>query len=319
MKIQTIYFLLLPDTLLLDLAGPSDAFLFANRYQENIRFNLVFISPLPEITCSAGLQLAPLRPLPTSLEDGAILVLPGLVGQNCYYNSPSEQQAISWLRNHYHQQHRLICICSGALLAAHAGILGGHHATTHHDHCQDLMQIDSSICVEENRIFVEDRQISTSAGVTAGIDLVLHMIGDLAGPLTAALVARNMVVYMRRSGHDPQLSPWLQHRNHLHPAIHKVQNAILKNPAHSWNLTNLSAIACTSSRHLTRLFKLHSGISIQEYLSGLRLAIAKQLLTETQLPIDNIAHKAGFGSARQFRHIWNTTYSFSPSAARQIH
>ncbi|MFZ6773636.1 GlxA family transcriptional regulator [Undibacterium sp. SXout7W] len=319
MKIQTIYFLLLPDTLLLDLAGPADAFLFANRYQDNVRFRLAFISPLPDVTCSAGLQLGPLLPLPTFMEDDAILVLPGLVGQHLNYNSPAEQQAIIWLRSQYQSQrqsqHRLICICSGALLAAHAGLLRNHHATTHHDHCQDLSQIDSSIYVEENRIFVEDGKISTSAGVTAGIDLVLHLISDLADPLTAASVARNMVVYMRRSGHDPQLSPWLQHRNHLHPAIHKVQNAILKNPAQSWNLSNLSEIACTSSRHLTRLFKLHSGISIQEYLTGLRLSLAKQLLTETTLPIDYVAQKAGFGSTRQFRRVWNAIYPFPPSAA----
>ncbi|MES2070446.1 MAG: helix-turn-helix domain-containing protein [Pseudomonadota bacterium] len=315
-KPYTVYFLLLPETLLIDMAGPADALLFANRYQQEICFDLKFISPFPRIHTSIGLQLGDLAPLPQQLEQDAILVLPGLVGMEFHYDTPEEQACIQWLRQQVKASHRLICICSGALLAAHAGLLAHHTATTHHDHCKDLAQIDSSIRVEENRIFVEHGMVSTSAGVTAGIDLALHLISELAGPLTAAAVARNMVVYMRRAGSDPQLSPWLKHRNHIHPVVHKVQDAVTKDPAHPWSLPELAEIACTSSRHLTRLFKTHTGVSVQEYLTSLRLSLASNLLTRTGWSMDRVAQASGFGSARQFRRVWSHFHDESPKAYR---
>ncbi|MFZ6874625.1 GlxA family transcriptional regulator [Undibacterium sp. Di27W] len=315
-RTQAVYFLLLPDTLLLDIAGPADALLFANRYQDEVGFELHFISPQQNINSSVGLQLGPLQALPAQFDADAILVLPGLIGGNEVYALPDAQVAIKWLAQHVQTSHRLVCICSGALLAAHAGLLRGHKATTHHNHCHELASIDSSIKVEENRIFVEDGRISSSAGVTAGIDLVLHLVSELTGPLTASAVARNLVVYMRRSGNDPQLSPWLKHRSHLHPAVHKMQDAMVKDPAHSWNLTELANIACSSSRHATRVFKLHTEVSIQAYLTSLRLSLASKFLSNTDWSIERIAEASGFGSARQFRRIWNMHFPAPPSASQ---
>ncbi|MDP1978005.1 GlxA family transcriptional regulator [Undibacterium sp.] len=315
-RIQEVYFLLLPDTLLLDVAGPADALLFANRYQDEVRFEMRFISPQQSIDSSVGLRLGPMQPLPAKLDANAILVLPGLIGGNEVYTLPDAQVAITWLAQHFQAAHRLVCICSGALLAAHAGLLSGHRATTHHNHCLELTSIDSSIKVEENRIFVEDGRICTSAGVTAGIDLALHLINELAGPLTASAVARNLVVYMRRCGNDSQLSPWLKYRNHLHPAVHKMQDAMVKDPAHPWNLAELASIACSSSRHATRVFKLHTEVSIQAYLTSLRLSLASKFLANTDWSIERVAESSGFGSARQFRRIWNMHFPAPPSASQ---
>lgn len=313
MRKQIVYFLLLPDTLLIDLAGPADALLFANRYQDDIRFELKFISPENSVSCSVGLQLSPLLPLPDTLEDNAIIVIPGMTGACSSYQSIQELACIRWLREQIKKSQRVACICSGALLAAHAGLLSGHAATTHHDHCADLARIDSSIRIEENRIFVEDRMIATSAGVTAGIDLALHLISELVNPMVATEVARNMVVYMRRCGSDPQLSAWLKHRQHLHPAVHKVQDAIMKHPERDWNLPVLAGLACTSTRHLSRLFKAHAGVSVQEYLTSLRLSLASNLLTHTSWSIEKVAQAAGFGSVRQFRRLWGRNYQLAPA------
>lgn len=313
-RLQTVYFLLLQNTLLLDVAGPADAFLFANRYQDQVRFQLRFISPQSSISSSVGLQLNPLHLLPDHLEDDAILVLPGLIGGNEAYASDEAQSAVGWLSNHVKAHHRLMCVCSGALLAAHANLLRGHRATTHHNHCRDLAEIDSSIKIEENRLFVEDGSIFTSAGVTAGIDLALHIVSEIAGHPAAGAVARNLVVYMRRSGSDPQLSPWLKYRNHLHPVVHKIQDAMVKDPTHSWNVTELAALACTSTRHVTRLFKQETDVSIQTYLTSLRLSLASSFLNNTDWSIERIAEASGFGSARQFRRIWHVHFAAPPSA-----
>ena len=88
----------------------------------------------------------------------------------------------------------------------------------------------------ENRLYVEDGERYSSAGVTAGVDLMLHIVGQLTDLALAVAIARYMVVYLRRSGSDPQLSPWLEGRNHIHPAVHRVQDAITADPAKAWSL-----------------------------------------------------------------------------------
>ena len=93
-------------------------------------------------------------------------------------------------------------------------------------------------------------QSFTSAGVTAGLDLALHVIGRQLGPRVAAEIARDLVVYLRRAGTDPALSPWVMHRNHLHPAVHRVQDAVAREPTARWSARELSAVACTSPRNL---------------------------------------------------------------------
>jgi transcriptional regulator GlxA family with amidase domain len=93
----------------------------------------------------------------------------------------------------------LMCVCAGSLLAAKAGVLAGRECTTHHEHIDDLMQMEPSATVHANRIFVEDGRVFTRAGVTAGLDLTLYVIGQQLGHQVAAAVARDLVVYMRRS------------------------------------------------------------------------------------------------------------------------
>ena len=145
---------------------------------------------------------------------------------------------------------------------------------------------------------------------------MLHLVAALAGPRLACAVARDMVVYLRRSGSDPQLSPWVTGRNHLHPALHRVQDAIAAAPCEAWTLTRMASLACTSSRHLARLFQEHVQISPLDYLHRLRLAVARELLAESALDIEAIAERAGFGSARHLRRIWGKYEAATPSAMR---
>jgi transcriptional regulator GlxA family with amidase domain len=92
----------------------------------------------------------------------------------------------------------------------------------------------------------------TSAGVASGIDLMLHLVSRLIDDACAVRIARALVIYLRRAGADPQLSPWLEGRNHIHPVVHRVQDAIAANPARGWKLRDIAAIANMSSRHLSR-------------------------------------------------------------------
>ncbi len=316
-----VYFLLRENTLALDLIGPAEVLRYANRIAlQNDRpalFDLRYISAASRINTSIGLDLIGFSGLPDSLPDEAMLILIGCEGNDTDFSSDAAQTAVDWLRRHVTAKHRLLCICTGALLAGHAGLLDGRQCTTHHSHYDDLRRLAPRAHVLENRIFVEDGRACTSAGVTTGIDLALHVVAQVAGYPISAAIARAMVIYLRRGGTDPQLSPWLAFRNHMHPAIHKVQDAIIGNPAQDWSLAQLAVTACTSERHLTRLFREHTGTGIVDYLHRIRIALARELLTQSGLDIECVAEKAGFNSSRQLRRVWNKYEAMPPSRFRE--
>jgi AraC-like DNA-binding protein len=170
--------------------------------------------------------------------------------------------------------------------------------------------------VLENRLYVEDGGCYSSAGITAGVDLMLHILSQLTDQSCAVAVARYLVVYMRRGGDDPQLSPWLEGRNHIHPAVHRVQDAIAADLANSWNLSRLAKIAGAGDRHLSRLFNENVGMSIKDYTNRLRVALAKELLGQTRLDMECVAERVGFASSRQLRRAWRRIYPTAPRQAR---
>jgi len=295
---RNVYFVTLPGVMSLDLTGPAEALRLAGQFQ------LHYIGPQPEVLMSTGLTVSHLQPLPESLPQGSILIMPGVTESVENFASPVAQTACDWLRQQKSAIEKgrvtLVCICSGSLLAGKAGLLDGYQCTTHHDVIDRLRQQVPAAQVKDNRIFVEDRFVLTSAGISAGIDLALHLIATHLGPQAALDVAREMVVYFRRGGDDPQLSPWLRHRNHLHPAVHRAQNLMAAEPESPWQVEDVAAKAHISSRHLTRLFRQHLGISVRDYHEQLRIAIAQQRIQQGA-GIEKAALAAGFSSGRQFR------------------
>jgi transcriptional regulator GlxA family with amidase domain len=121
---------------------------------------------------------------------------------------------------------------------------------------------------------------------------------------------------MRRSGGDPQLSPWVMHRNHVNPALHRVQDAVIKDPAAHWSAARLAAIACMSSRNLARLFAEHAGCSPLDYVQRLRVALARELVANSELGMERVAEKTGFSSAHQLRRVWRRWEQTPPTAHR---
>jgi transcriptional regulator GlxA family with amidase domain len=309
--------------LLLDIAGPLEVLRRANIEQQALQFNVRYIGTAARIVSSVGLPLSDIDPLPSQLPDGAIVIVPGSAGRVAFAEDTlqwmvdrDEEAIVEWLKLTVRASHKLIAICSGAVLAARAGLLDGYACTTHHIECTELQRVAPNAKVQENRLFVVDGNRYTSAGVTAGLDLMLHVVGSLVGPICTLAIARHLVLYLRRQGNDPQLSPWLQGRNHLHPAVHRVQDAIIANPAAPWTLKQLAKIANASPRHLSRLFNEHAGMKITEHINGLRVALAHQLLKSSRLDVERIAERTGFTSSRQLRRAWRRCYSSPPAALR---
>jgi len=322
-----VFVALPPRLLLLDIAGPLEVLRQANRVQEVVRFDVRYVGPNSELLTSIGIKLASIEPLPSKLPPEAWIVLAGDVehvmqrgggtGPGKSLEDESDEEAIiAWLKQTIQPGHRLISICTGALMAARAGLLDGHACTTHHLSCAELATIAPKARVLENRLYVEDGDRYSSAGITAGIDLMLHLVHQCTNQSCAIAVARYLVVYLRRSGDDPQLSPWLEGRNHLHPAVHRVQDTIAGDLTKAWTLRRLAKIAGASERHLSRLFHEHAGMNIAEYSNRLRVAFAQELLRETNLDMEHIAEQAGFSSTRQLRRAWRRVYKTPPREAR---
>jgi transcriptional regulator GlxA family with amidase domain len=311
-----IHFILLPELVLLDVAGPAEAFRLAEARRPGA-YALSYHGSQPAVRSASGLTLGDLAPLPAEVADDAIVVITGVSGRAMSLESPSSRALIAWLRAHYRPDgFRLMGVCAGSLFAAAAGLLDGRQCTTHHSYVDELVRLAPAARVHDNRIFVEDGNIFTSAGITAGIDLSLYLIAQQCDPRVACEVARDMVVYMRRAGQDAAMSPWLANRNHIHPLVHRVQDAIARDPSADWTAARLAALANTSARHLGRLFAEQAQCTPLEYLHQVRLALARQMLRETTQSIERIAERTGFGSARQLRRVWGRYEASPPTAHR---
>ncbi|MBI5259694.1 MAG: helix-turn-helix domain-containing protein [Burkholderiales bacterium] len=308
-----VLFVVLPDTLLLDLAGPAEAFRLANqalqRRGQPAAFRLRYVGPQPQVVSSVGLALDKLEPLPTQLAAPSWVLLlgrPGDVLQVLRRQRPWLTTR-DWLSRTLWPQvsapaspHRLLTVCVGALLAADAGLIGTRRCTTHHELLDDLARLAPQAQVLANRVFVEDGPLLSSAGITAGIDLALHCIAQHCGDALAATVAQVMVAADRRGTQDPQRSPLLAFRNHLHPAVHRVQEAVCEQPGADWSAEALSAVAHVTPRQLTRLFREHTGLTPRAYVEHVRISLAQQALRRGASG-QQAAHLAGFSSDRQWR------------------
>ena len=320
-----LLFVIVPHSLLLDIAGPAEAFRLANLHlgMRGLppRFNLRFSADAPASSTSVGLRVADLEPLPEILHSPTWIVLVGQPSAFARKSSPEIEATARWLRRTMRAQldagdspHRLVAICSGALLAARAGLIGDRQCTTHHELLDVLRTLAPHAQVVDNRVFLVDGPIASSAGVTAGIDLALHLVAEECGEGVAAEVAEDMVVYLRRSALDPGLSPFLAHRRHIHAAVHRVQDAVSAAPERDWTLASMAALGHVTERHLLRLFLRHAGVSPLHYLQAMRLERARQSL-EHGASVTIAAETAGFRSGLHLRRAWNRKWGGSPRDA----
>ncbi len=215
----SIWLVVTPNVLLLDYAGPAEALRMARDMGAN--FSLHTCSPQGSVPTTLDVGLSGLEPLPEQLPPNSLLIVVGNGNEEIDHQSVAVHAVVRWLKEVPLSDTRLASICSGALLLAKAGCLVGHRCTTHHSLLDALRAAEPAAEVEVDRIFVDDGRTLTSAGISTGIDLALHIIEQYAGAELAAQVGRRLVIYQRRGPNDPQLSPWLAWRNHMHPAVHR--------------------------------------------------------------------------------------------------
>ncbi|WP_432992249.1 GlxA family transcriptional regulator [Dactylosporangium sp. CA-233914] len=306
--------LVLPEVNLLDLGGPVQVFDAAATLGAGL--GLQFVAEAERVRSAQGLALAGIAPLPP-VGPGDLVLVPG---PRLREPDPGQglvsEPVVEWLRAAYDCGARIAAVCTGAVALGEAGLLDGRRCTTHWALTEHMRRRYPAARVQDGVLYVHDGPISTSAGISAGVDLALSLIERDHGPALTAAVARELVVYLRRDGSHTQISPFLRFRDHLHQGVHRVQDHIAARLDTPYTLAELAAVAHLSPRGLSRAFTTATGITPLAYQQRLRLEHAETLLAETDLTIETVAARCGFRDARQFRRLYSARHGKPPSAAR---
>jgi transcriptional regulator GlxA family with amidase domain len=221
-----------------------------------------------------------------------------------------------YLRASLRNARRVASICTGAFGLADAGLLDGRRATTHWAFAQELQQRHPAVKVQPDRIFINDGPVWTSAGMTAGIDLVLALVEEDMGVETARYVARKLVVYHRRAGGQSQYSTLLE----LEPRSDRIQQALLHARANlrdALSVEELAEVAHLSPRQFSRAFKADTGQSPAQAVENLRVEAARALIDEGNLALGVVAQETGFGDPERMRRAFLRTMGQPPQSVRR--
>lgn len=271
---KQIFYLILPEVHMLDLTGPIHVFYEAQEYGAALQQHyLGAFEAQNEQKSSAGLVFSNLTYYQNvKPKAGDYLLVPGINFKHLV--APDfklrYQAQLKWIRN-LHQQGVHICsICTGAFILGYAHLFNKRACTTHWKYLDRLQAKFPQALVKKQRLFVIEDGIFSSAGVSAGIDLSLHILEKEFGKKLALDTAREIVVYLRRNAEDPQLSAFLQYRNHMDERVQNVQDYIYQHLTEKLTITQLALEVYVTPRHLSRIFKAATSLTVQAYIQALR-------------------------------------------------
>jgi transcriptional regulator GlxA family with amidase domain len=229
---------------------------------------------------------------------------------------PTSERVTQFLRDAHKKFRRMGSVCTGAFALADAGLLDGRRATTHWLYAHDLQKRYPRIKVKEDRIFIIDGSVWTSAGMTAGIDLALGMIEKDYGADLARLVAKQMVVYHRRGGGQSQHSALLE-MDAKSDRIQAVLEYAKKNLKSALNIEELADVAHLSPRQFSRAFQAETRQSPAKAIENLRLEAARLMMEQSRHSIEFVAAETGFGDRERMRRAFLRAYGQPPQVIRR--
>jgi transcriptional regulator GlxA family with amidase domain len=309
-----IVFFAPPAVTALDLAGPLQVFQAAGLFGHPYRIEVCALEET--IPVAGNLHFSNLRPFgQVDLQAGDTLLVLGcptalLTPQFMQANRP----LVAWIRKAWLRGTTVCSVCTGTYLLAEAGVLDGLACATHWTDVELLQQRYPKIKVTKGVLFVEAGNVFTSAGIAAGIDLSLHLVGLRHGQKLAFEIARYLVIYLRRSGDFEQESVYLQYRNHLDDLVHLAQTILIESLEAPPTLASLAEQVGTSPRTLSRRFRESLHLSIGDYVRELRLERARSLLKESGSKVEDVARACGFNGSRQLRNLYHERFGRSPRA-----
>ncbi|PMQ10320.1 HTH-type transcriptional regulator CdhR [Pseudomonas sp. AD21] len=312
---KTVAMVLFPDFLLLDMAGPMEVFSVANRYlKAEDQYQLLTLgTERGMLRASNGVQVQTDRHIDDPSPACDLLLVPGGPGA---YNE-KHPQLLAWLQRSVGQAGRYGSICTGAFVLGHAGLLDGYRVTTHWNYTERLIKAFPKAQVETDQIYTEDRNLITSGGVTAGIDLALAVVARDHGKKVAQDVAKVLLVVMKRQGGQAQFSPLMAAVAPQETAITRVQNHVLEHLDEAFTVERMAGLANMSTRHFARVFARDVNMTPMEFLQNARIDCARNLLETSELPLKTVAYKSGFGSVRHMRLLFAEKLGLTPAQYRE--
>ncbi|MER5984397.1 GlxA family transcriptional regulator [Streptomyces sp. NPDC001787] len=311
MKQRSVLVVLFDGVQSLDVSGPTEVFAGASRFP-GVSYELRTASlDGGPVRCGSGLTLLP----DSSLADAAAphtLLVPGGHGTRT-----ADPALTAWLRAAAPHAQRLVSVCTGALLLAKAGLLGGHRVTTHWNYCEQLARDFPAVEVDPDPIFVRDGRLATSAGVTAGIDLALALVEEDHGRAVALTVARHLVVFLRRPGNQAQFSAQLTAQTARREPLRDIQHWISEHPGGDLCVEALARRARLSPRHFARAFRAETGLTPGRYVDRVRLEHARRLLEDTSDGVVGVARASGYGTPEAMRRAFVKALGTAPSEYRR--
>ncbi|MBV8252086.1 MAG: DJ-1/PfpI family protein [Chitinophaga sp.] len=299
---RKIAFLLLPQVELLDLAGPVQV--FSEAQYQGLDIEIVFCSFQQSTMSAPGLTLSGAIPYTDlQLTQNDFLFIPGIRAEVMERDAAAEVDLFHWLRQQAAAGVALCTVCNAAFILGEAGLLDGKECTTHWRSVGLLQQLFPTAKVRADVLFVKSENIYTSAGISSGIDLALFILEGLKDAYFTHKVARGLVLYHRRNPGHSQESIYLSYRNHMRPEIHQVQDYLIENLSGDCSIDTLAAMAAMSPRHLNRVFREQTGITLHQYINSLRVEKATSLLHNPAYTMEYIAAQCGLKSARQLQRI----------------
>lgn len=305
---RRIGFLIYPEFSLMALAVAS-AFETVNLYSAQPEYEISFISETGEpFKTSSGLiihsEAFTKAAFDTFIIGGATQIKPVSPG------------VLEYLSNARVQSRRIAAVCTGAFVLAQAGILNGLRATTHWMHARELQTEFPKVKVEEDKIFINDGNVWTSAGMSAGIDLALALIEEDLGQETAQSVAKKLVVYHRRPGGQSQFSSLLE----LEPKSDRIRLALSyakDNIQTPLTVEKLADAASLSPRQFSRAFTSETGQTPAKAIENLRTEMARDMIYQSRHPLDVIANLTGFNDPDRMRRAFLRAYGQPPQVFRR--
>jgi transcriptional regulator GlxA family with amidase domain len=299
----------------LDVTGPASVFARVN-LREPGAYEIVFASARGGgVRSQCGLSFSGTVPV-ASIRGPVDTILVAGGSESALRNAVFGQGVASWLAEAAHSARRVGSVCVGAFILGAAGLLDGRRATTHWSSCDRLGIYFPKTCVEADAIFVTDGPVWTSAGVTAGIDLTLAMVEADHGTKIAAAIAKEMVLFLRRPGGQTQFSETLAAQTRLPNRLSEVVAWATDHPDHDLSVPALAARAAMSERTFARHFVREAGRTPSKFGMELRLNRAKTLLERSDLSIEAIAARSGFGSLDALQRAFRKMLNVGPGAYR---
>lgn len=320
-KTKHIVIIVPPMTSILDVAGPLEVFSKTADYirdhlpsiKQSYTIHVLSIDSATTVRTSSGLPIL----CEGSIESIDYPVDTVLFAGKGALESIALRRLITWLQAHAGKIRRIGSICAGAFILAEAGLLNGRRATTHWQVCAKMAKLYPQINVEQDPIYVKDGNIYTSAGISAGMDLSLALVEEDFGRDIAIMVARLLVLYLKRPGNQSQFSNILMHQTVDHMPIQIIQEWIVDHLDEELSVELLAEKVAMSPRNFARVFLRETGITPAKYVEKVRLETARRRLEETRLTIDEISNECGIGSADGLRRLFLRHLKITPGDYRR--